>query len=525
MVTKIVASHWLVPHFSVTHLSLPVISFMGFGNYGGRRGGVSLVLRGYGGSLGFVEGRGRKVESWWCLCKGGEGIDGEVGLEAEILEFMNKSEKPDKFPTKKELIDGGRIDLVEAIIKTGGWLSLGWETDDDECDELEECTVKDSESADFDIVDFQERVKSLQGRISFQEDEVESMYSSQSVSSSGRSVDVAAEDNSGIMGILNRLEKDRIMSLGTSTGHQSKGSSENGDHLGYSRDMSKTENIRAGSGSPTKRMVNNLVNDISSNGSVSGVDDVRYSGNPNMWRTWSRERAGLKDMEFEAAEICFDECQFQGKDGQSEDIILSITDGTTEALIETSELNHIQIQTRLQQMGRELASTLHFLRSQSKDLTHKDHIHGNNYGELQKIYDTWEFHENDVINARAKLRSIRAKLAILEGKMALSIIESQKIVEEKQRRVDCARRALQLLQSITIIWPNSASEVLLTGSFDGWTTQRKMEKSRTGIFSVTLQLYPGRYEIKFIVDGAWRCDPLRPTVHNDGYENNLLIVT
>lgn len=61
----------------------------------------------------------------------------------------------------------------------------------------------------------------------------------------------------------------------------------------------KTENIRAGSGSPTKRMVNNLVNDISSNGSVSGVDDVRYSGNPNMWRTWSRERAGLKDMEFE----------------------------------------------------------------------------------------------------------------------------------------------------------------------------------------------------------------------------------
>lgn len=188
MVTKIVASHWLVPHFSVTHLSLPVISFMGFGNYGGRRGGVSLVLRGYGGSLGFVEGRGRKVESWWCLCKGGEGIDGEVGLEAEILEFMNKSEKPDKFPTKKELIDGGRIDLVEAIIKTGGWLSLGWETDDDECDELEECTVKDSESADFDIVDFQERVESLQGRISFQEDEVESMYSSQSVSSSGRSV-------------------------------------------------------------------------------------------------------------------------------------------------------------------------------------------------------------------------------------------------------------------------------------------------------------------------------------------------
>ncbi|KAK1387372.1 hypothetical protein POM88_015550 [Heracleum sosnowskyi] len=120
-------------------------------------------------------------------------------------------------------------------------------------------------------------------------------------------------------------------------------------------------------------------------------------------------------------------------------------------------------------MGRELASTLHLLRSQSKDLTCKDQESAS--GDLQKLYDTWEFHENDVMNAQAKLRSIRAKLATLEGKIALSIIESQKIVEEKQRRVDCARRALQLLQTTTIIWPNSASEVLLTGSCDGWTTQ------------------------------------------------------
>lgn len=188
MVTKIVATHCLISHFSVPHLSFPIISFMGFRNYGERRHGVSFVLRGNGGSLGFVEGKGRKIESWWCLCKGGEGFDGEVGLEAEILKFMNDSNKPDKFPTKKELIDGGRIDLVEAIIKTGGWFSLGWETDDDESDELEEFTAGDSENVDFDIVDFQERVESLQGRISFQEDEVESKYSSQSASSSGRSL-------------------------------------------------------------------------------------------------------------------------------------------------------------------------------------------------------------------------------------------------------------------------------------------------------------------------------------------------
>lgn len=32
------------------------------------------------------------------------------------------------------------------------------------------------------------------------------------------------------------------------------------------------------------------------------------------------------------------------------------------------------------------------------------------------------------------------------------------------------------------------------------------------------------YQIKFIVDGEWRIDPLRPTVKNNGYENNILII-
>lgn len=47
----------------------------------------------------------------------------------------------------------------------------------------------------------------------------------------------------------------------------------------------------------------------------------------------------------------------------------------------------------------------------------------------------------------------------------------QKIVEEKQKRVNNARRALRLLRTALIVWTNSASEVLLAGSYDGWTTQ------------------------------------------------------
>lgn len=49
--------------------------------------------------------------------------------------------------------------------------------------------------------------------------------------------------------------------------------------------------------------------------------------------------------------------------------------------------------------------------------------------------------------------------------------DAQKMLEEKQKRIDGAHKALQLLHNAHIVWPNPASEVLLTGSFDGWATQ------------------------------------------------------
>lgn len=49
--------------------------------------------------------------------------------------------------------------------------------------------------------------------------------------------------------------------------------------------------------------------------------------------------------------------------------------------------------------------------------------------------------------------------------------DAQKVVEEKQVKIDDALSALRLLRTTCIVWPNSASEVLLVGSFDGWATQ------------------------------------------------------
>lgn len=118
-------------------------------------------------------------------------------------------------------------------------------------------------------------------------------------------------------------------------------------------------------------------------------------------------------------------------------------------------------------------------------------VHDSSASELQQLSDVWEFQENEIMKAEDKLRSIRSKLAVFEGKIALSVMyafplsvclfvlyntrcsqylvysDTQKLVEEKQRRIDSARR----LRTTCIFWTHSASEVLLVGSFDGWTSQ------------------------------------------------------
>ena len=127
--------------------------------------------------------------SWCCWCKNWES-EGDFELEAEILEVMAKSEKPNSFPTKKELVEKGRIDLVEAIVKRGGWLSLGWDLDDEE-DKVQGNYARKAIDCDNneviigDIGNFEERFESSQNGVSLEGGE-DVTSASRSASSSGR---------------------------------------------------------------------------------------------------------------------------------------------------------------------------------------------------------------------------------------------------------------------------------------------------------------------------------------------------
>lgn len=68
----------------------------------------------------------------------------------------------------------------------------------------------------------------------------------------------------------------------------------------------------------------------------------------------------------------------------------------------------------------------------------------------------------------------------------------------------------------------------IAGDFNGWDAgARRMKRMRKGeaVFVAVLDLPPGRYEYKYLVDGEWRCCPEAPRVRNDeGIENSVIEV-
>lgn len=109
------------------------------------------------------------------------------------MEFMEKSAKPESFPTKKDLVEAGRLDLVEAIKNRGGWFTLGWESEDEG---NEEHNVKEDEALrmDFDIKEFRKRVETCEDSGSLRETEAGSWPSS-SASNSSVSKESSASSN------------------------------------------------------------------------------------------------------------------------------------------------------------------------------------------------------------------------------------------------------------------------------------------------------------------------------------------
>ncbi|WVZ60120.1 LOW QUALITY PROTEIN: hypothetical protein U9M48_010181 [Paspalum notatum var. saurae] len=462
------------------------------------------------------------------------GARGQEDLEAAIYDFMCRSDKPGAFPTREELLAAGRADLAAAVASSGSWLSLGWSPAGAAAEGP--ATPAAPRSTGGGHPDYPPETGayyrgdlapgSADGSGSGSGSDSEWEEADEEASPSGRQPETEetreVRFKAGIEGMLTRLQRDRERARPlprSSSG--TEGRSDNG--AGNSGGPNRT----GAGGMHTPRVPENgsVHGSDSQNGTLGG-NGTLWSSRNDAWKTWSLDKGGLSD--FEAAEVLpTDSRKLSRRDELDiallENDIHRPSNGVAVRDYPSDDIDteRDEIHSRLQNLELDLSAALKTLRSRF-DKVLSDMSNGYGASVLDDISDDWEFEETKVMQAQEELRSIRAKIAVLEGKMALEIIERNKIIEDKQRRLDEVEKALSELRTVCIMWASPASEVLLVGSFDGWTSRRKLERLESGMFSLNLRLYPGRYEIKFIVDGVWKNDPLRPTVHNNGHENNLL---
>ncbi|MFP4472639.1 MAG: helix-turn-helix domain-containing protein [Candidatus Omnitrophota bacterium] len=71
----------------------------------------------------------------------------------------------------------------------------------------------------------------------------------------------------------------------------------------------------------------------------------------------------------------------------------------------------------------------------------------------------------------------------------------------------------------------SAVEVGLVGDFNHWAKPLPLKNEGNGLWRITLDLKPGRYEYKFYVDGEWCLDPENGQTVSNRYGTQNSVVT
>ncbi|XP_061370214.1 protein PTST, chloroplastic [Gastrolobium bilobum] len=137
------------------------------------------------------------------------------------------------------------------------------------------------------------------------------------------------------------------------------------------------------------------------------------------------------------------------------------------------------------------------------------------------------------VQALARLAEEIAQCGIPEGSRKINgkyihshLVARLEAVHEKLNEqikdVDAAQS-----KEVSVFWFGMAESVQVMGTFDGWSQGEHLSPEYTGSytrFSTTLMLRPGRYEIKFLVDGEWQLSPEFPIIGEGLTKNNLLVV-
>ncbi|XP_059305887.1 protein PTST homolog 3, chloroplastic isoform X1 [Lycium ferocissimum] len=155
--------------------------------------------------------------------------------------------------------------------------------------------------------------------------------------------------------------------------------------------------------------------------------------------------------------------------------------------------------------------------------------------------------ELELTHLKQQIEEEKRKLSILQIKAETEIRDAQRLISEKDAELNAAEDSLSGLKEVEIQYRADGEHVEVAGSFNGWHHKVKMDLQESSdpigkdiqassdiidptgmreprLWKTVLWLYPGIYEIKFIVDNHWTTDPQRESVTRGSIHNNVLRV-
>ncbi|XP_051125660.1 protein PTST homolog 3, chloroplastic isoform X2 [Andrographis paniculata] len=138
--------------------------------------------------------------------------------------------------------------------------------------------------------------------------------------------------------------------------------------------------------------------------------------------------------------------------------------------------------------------------------------------------------ETELALLKQQIEKEKLSLSVLQTEAETEMSLTKKLISEKENQLEAAEESLSGLKEVEILYSGDGEFVELAGSFNGWRHTLRMEletlpESRTSrLWRTVLWLYPGIYEIKFIVDGQWKIDPQRESTTRGSLQNNVLRV-
>ncbi|KAG4215999.1 hypothetical protein ERO13_A01G213200v2 [Gossypium hirsutum] len=168
--------------------------------------------------------------------------------------------------------------------------------------------------------------------------------------------------------------------------------------------------------------------------------------------------------------------------------------------------------------------------------TGRDTIIEINHLKFLLVYNFNHQKELELSLLKEQIEKEKIALASMQNKAETEIQKAQKLVSEKDAELLAAEESLLGLQEVQLEYTGDGEIVEVSGSFNGWhhrikldpkpssTIKTPLESSKSKIWSTVLWLYPGVYEIKFVVDGQWTLDPQRESTTSSRICNNILRV-